>query len=214
MPPKKDAPAPKDHFPDVMIFLFVLALLMASGYALHISDHNSVWYRAWQAVVDFFANHLWPVLRWVGVASGILAFMGLIYYARKMTALSEVEALVYHPEAGKEPVSEAEAQRNERWERIITHLNSPNSAEWRLAIMDADIMLEDLLRKQAYHGESIGDLLKEVEPSDMRSLDAAWEAHKVRNRIAHDGASFELNEREAKRVIGLYEQVFKEFSII
>jgi hypothetical protein len=60
----------------------------------------------------------------------------------------------------------------------------------------------------------VAEKLKSVDSSDMLTLDAAWEAHKVRNRIAHSGSDFELNEREAKRVIMLFESVFREFGMI
>ena len=65
-----------------------------------------------------------------------------------------------------------------------------------------------------YRGESIGEQLKGVEKSDFTTIDDAWEAHKVRNLIAHEGANFLLSDREAKRVIGLYKNVFQEFHFI
>ena len=52
--------------------------------------------------------------------------------------------------------------------------------------------------------------MKQINRSDINSIDDAWEAHKVRNRVAHEGSNFELTQREAKRIIGLYEKVFSE----
>ena len=75
-------------------------------------------------------------------------------------------------------------------------------------------MLDELLRAQGYHGDSVGEMLKGVEKSDMLTLDNAWDAHKVRNQIAHAGSDYLLNERDAKRIITLFESVFKEFKII
>jgi hypothetical protein len=65
-----------------------------------------------------------------------------------------------------------------------------------------------------YMQESIGEKLKVIEPSDFTNIENAWEAHKIRNQIAHEGSDFMINEREAKRVIGLYETVFREFEYI
>jgi hypothetical protein len=103
---------------------------------------------------------------------------------------------------------------NPRWARVLDALNSPNESDWRLAIMEADIMLYDLLEKMSLPGDSIGDKLKAVDPSDFLTLDNAWEAHKVRNQIAHDGVEFRLTDREAKRVVSLYMTVFEEFGIV
>ena len=102
----------------------------------------------------------------------------------------------------------------QKWEKIQAHINSLNPSDWRLAILEADIMLGDALEKKGYQGDSIGDRLKTIDQSDFLNLQSAWEAHKVRNQIAHEGADFLLNDREARRVIELYERVFKEFMYI
>jgi deoxyadenosine/deoxycytidine kinase len=83
-----------------------------------------------------------------------------------------------------------------------------------VAIIEADIMLDEMLTALGYLGDGVGEKLKTVEPSNILTLDAAWEAHKVRNRIAHSGKDFELNQRETKRVVGLFESVFREFGMI
>jgi hypothetical protein len=103
---------------------------------------------------------------------------------------------------------------NPKWQRVASNVDSVNSADWKIAILEADIMLDEMLNTMQVHGDTISDKLKSIERSDFLTIDLAWEAHKVRNRIAHDGAEFVLTQREAKRVIGLYEEVFKEFQFI
>lgn len=103
---------------------------------------------------------------------------------------------------------------NLRWEKILAYANSDNESDWRLAILEADMILEEMLIAMGYHGESVGEQLQGIEKSDFRYLNEAWEAHKVRNRIAHDGVAYALSKREAKRVISLYEKVFAEFKYI
>jgi len=106
---------------------------------------------------------------------------------------------------------EQDTALSEKWMKVQGHINSDNPAQWRLAILEADIMLGDVLEKMGYQGDSIGDKLKSVDKSDFLTLNSAWDAHKVRNQIAHEGTDFQLNEREAKRVIELYKAVFSEF---
>ncbi len=103
---------------------------------------------------------------------------------------------------------------NQKWESVLTRINSTNPSDWKLAILECDIMLAEILEKMGYMQESIGDKLKAIEPSDFTNIEAAWEAHKIRNAIAHEGSDFMINEREAKRVIALYEAVFREFEFI
>ena len=110
--------------------------------------------------------------------------------------------------------SHVEVVSNKRWEKIVEHIGSDNSSDWRLAILECDIILDEMLTKMSYHGETVADKLKVVEKSDFLSIDKAWEAHRVRNAIAHEGSNFQITDREARRVVSLYEEVFKEFHFI
>ena len=75
-------------------------------------------------------------------------------------------------------------------------------------------MLEGLLESRGIPGDSIGERLKNITPGDLGSLQAAWEAHLVRNRIAHEGVDFELSERDARHTMQLYEVVFRELGFL
>jgi len=98
-----------------------------------------------------------------------------------------------------------------KWIDVEKNINSTNPSDWRVAIVDADIMLGTILSRQGYQGATIGDQLKAVDKADMLTLQDAWNAHLVRNNIAHGGTDFQLNEREAKATIALYKKVFQEF---
>ncbi|MDP6119753.1 MAG: hypothetical protein QF748_02260 [Candidatus Pacebacteria bacterium] len=110
--------------------------------------------------------------------------------------------------------TEGEFSKSKRWEKIITLANSENPSDWRQAVIEADVILDEIVTAQGFRGESLGEKMKGIEKSDFNTLNQAWDAHKVRNRIAHEGGNFILTQREVKRVIGLYEQVFKEFQYI
>src|SRR3989338_3690952 len=100
--------------------------------------------------------------------------------------------------------------KNERWRKVLTYIFSTNSADWKLAIIEADSMLESLLEELGFRGEN----LKPATQETFRPLSAAWEAHTVRNKIAHEGLGYDISQHEAKRIIALYEQIFREFGYI
>ncbi len=105
-------------------------------------------------------------------------------------------------------------KRNERWDKVLDHVSSDNPNDWRLAIIEADIMLDEVVTRMGYQGATLGDRLKQVTRGDLRTLDAAWEAHRVRNQIAHEGSDYILTQREARRVVELYGSVFEELRYI
>lgn len=101
-----------------------------------------------------------------------------------------------------------------RWDRIQEQIASDDHQSWRLAILEADIMFGELLDKLGYRGETMADKMRGVERGDFRSIDLAWEAHKMRNKVAHEGTQLSLSHRDAKRVIDLFAAVFREFDFV
>lgn len=180
---------------------------------------------------NWLLNLILKILSFIKPLSVILTLLfttGIIYCVIRLRAVRrEIMEKVHvhggdHGRSGEAhgSASSAAGQResvqssNERWQKIQSHIHSLNQSDWRLAILECDIILDEMLTKMSYHGETLGDKLKAVERSDFLTIDKAWEAHNVRNAIAHEGSNFQITDREAQRVVGLYEEVFKEFHYI
>lgn len=101
-----------------------------------------------------------------------------------------------------------------RWNRILEQATGDSAQGWRLAILEADIMLNELLDVLGYRGETMADKMRHVDRANFNTIDLAWEAHKIRNKIAHEGDAHTLSAREARRVVALYERVLKEFHYV
>ncbi len=127
----------------------------------------------------------------------------------------EIAEYAHHQAEKEAKLKETEAvSKNPRWIQTLSHLFSQHQSDWKLAVIEADSMLEDLLNQLGFKGESLGDKLKSATQDKFKSLTSAWEVHTIRNRIAHEGGAFELSQREAKRVIASYESIFREFGYI
>lgn len=103
-----------------------------------------------------------------------------------------------------------EKRDHSRWAHVVELVSSPHENDWRQAIIEADIMLDDLLSQLGYPGDSVGEKLKAVDPNRFHTLQNAWDAHKVRNEIAHSGSAYQLDEHIAHRTVRLYESVMRE----
>jgi hypothetical protein len=170
----------------------------------------------WNYFLHSYFFPLWNNWKYVAVFISAISFIWIIHSHRKLAPIKKEEEKIYGTPAHDSVFQDIHVQKeeNERWKRVMSHARSTNSADWRLAIMEADILLEETLRKNGFPGDTVGEMLKSAQPGDFLTLDAAGEAHGVRNRIAHGGGDFDLNERETLRVISLFESVFKEFKII
>lgn len=109
------------------------------------------------------------------------------------------------------PPTPADFDDHPRFAIVQGYMSSPSEALWRIGILEADNMLEHVLRDKGYQGETVGEMLKSA---SFKTVQLAWDAHAIRNRIAHQGSDFELTEREAKRAFNLYESVFRELKVI
>ncbi len=105
------------------------------------------------------------------------------------------------------------ASKNNRLNDVFAHAESDNPNDWKLAIIEADIILDDLVKKKGFVGNSLGERLRDIQPQQLSTLNDAWEAHKVRNRIAHDGADFVLTKHLVHETINRYQRVFNEFGL-
>jgi len=155
----------------------------------------------------------WFVFSFITLTSSI-PFLALVLYS--WTRIFQIRRREYRAvRAAQRTVAAQDVPRTQlRWNRVLDQANSSNPEGWRLAILEADIMLNELLDVQGYKGETIADKMKQVNRANFNSIDDAWEAHKIRNRVVHEGTAHELSHRDVRRVITLYERVLKEFRYI
>ena len=111
------------------------------------------------------------------------------------------------------PETARESPLGSKWDEIQRHLNSIKEAEWKFAVIEADNLVDSVLKAGGYPGDTMGDRLKNMDKSQIVTLDGLWEAHKIRNRLAHDVTYF-LRYGEAKRAIQLYEKTLKELGVL
>jgi hypothetical protein len=156
-------------------------------------------------------SHLWLWIIVIGYALSIIGLFVIVYTTMRLFELRKRER-EYYSTLLLPP--DATGGINPRWQHIESFVNGVTASEWREAIIEADIMLDDVLARQGYVGDGVGEKLKSIEPSELKSLQDAWEAHKVRNQIAHEGSSFDLTESLARRTIARYGNVFREFKAI
>ena len=157
-----------------------------------------------------FATHLWL---WITVLSYLLSLGGLVMLVYILMRIYEVRKReeAYYGTMLLAPESTAVSPR---WAHIQSLIAGTSPSEWREAIVEADIMLDDMLMRQGYGGDGVGEKLQQVERADFNTLQDAGEAHKVRNQVAHKGSTFDLSETLARRTIARYEAVFREFGAI
>ena len=145
---------------------------------------------------------------------GVLAVMllgGVFLLNTRIAEIKKEDREKYTPVHAEE--TEAKAMQVQ-WQVVLNHVNSESPAEWKLAILEADSMLDEILEIEGYQGDSLGEKLKAMSPSAIQSYNDLWEAHKMRNQIAHEGTDAELNKKIARDTINKFGAAFKELGHI
>ncbi|OHA93506.1 MAG: hypothetical protein A3E02_01305 [Candidatus Zambryskibacteria bacterium RIFCSPHIGHO2_12_FULL_38_34] len=227
MPPKDKKEKPKEKpsgwdFDPIEGIVILLLFIAIAGSLLTIllnyfaSGDISFYGYKLSNIVDFFRSNslLFKILGYI--VSGAAAIGTFIFIKKGDSIWREEKAKLYPKNIPivSSSIGQVKNQKLEKWEKIIKLSESESSSDWRLSIIEADVMLGELLEKLGLPGETMGERLKAVEKSDFTTIEYAWEAHKFRNVIAHGGNDFLINQREIRRIISLYEAVFKEFFLI
>ena len=95
------------------------------------------------------------------------------------------------------------------WAKITARLETGLESEYKLAVIEADSMLNDILKRMGFGGETLGERLEKLTAATLPNLEQIWEAHKIRNNIVHD-PDYRLTLDEARRVLGIYEQALRD----
>jgi hypothetical protein len=100
---------------------------------------------------------------------------------------------------------------DKKWDSIIKKIEGEDEGNYKLAIIEADTMLDDVLKKIGFTGEDMGERLKQVTPQQISNIEEVWEAHKMRNKIAHQ-MEFRVSQSEAERAIEIYQRALEDLS--
>ncbi len=172
-------------------------------------------------VINPIINFFLDVNNWVtiGIISAFLSIICVALILYSLVRMWEIQ-LHEHHELDHEIKSalarrkEAEKNENPRWHYILTLIESSNESDWRVAIIEADSMLEETLRERGFSGDTLSELLEGAKSGGLSTIQNAWDAHIVRNQIAHAGLDFPLTQVEGRRVIRMFQNTFEELNVI
>lgn len=86
---------------------------------------------------------------------------------------------------------------NDRWMTLQGLLKDKST--WPLAVIDADKLLDDALKRSHYKGKTMGERLVSAQ-RDISDNDGVWFGHKLRNRLVHE-SNVKLTEKTVKEAL-------------
>ncbi len=84
--------------------------------------------------------------------------------------------------------------------------------EWAHAIIHADMLLDEVLKKKRVPGKTMGERMVNVQKK-LKSNDSLWKAHKLASLIRKD-ESVNLKENEVKNALVAFRQGLKDLGAL
>ena len=158
------------------------------------------------AVVNFILNPTQSIYFWIVqilfIAAGLF-FLGFTIFGLLRTSWADHYALrdvreitTFKPYAVR--------KIDKQWLKIMARLETDSESEYKLAVLETETILDDILARMGYAGTTLGERLKLLTPEIIPNLKELAEVHQIRNSIVHD-PDYQLFLNEAKRVIAIYE---------
>jgi hypothetical protein len=93
-----------------------------------------------------------------------------------------------------------------QWAELLARVKTPEGM--MLAIIDADKLLDEALRKHRFKGKTMGERLVSAQRM-ISDNDAVWYAHKLRNRLVHE-PNVRLKKNEARTALAGFRQGLRD----
>jgi hypothetical protein len=96
-----------------------------------------------------------------------------------------------------------------RWHNLQSHC--AQEVTWPMAVIDADKLLDDALKRLRYRGKTMGERLVSAQ-RDLSSNDTVWYSHKLRNKIVHE--NIRLKKRDVQNALKGYLQALHDLGAL
>jgi len=100
---------------------------------------------------------------------------------------------------------------NRRWSHVRKTLSDGESGQ-RLAIIDADKLVDHALKAANSTGSTMGERLRSAEGRLGNNYQNVWDAHKLRNRLVHE--EVKLRGSDVRFAIKAFEKALKSLGAI
>lgn len=82
----------------------------------------------------------------------------------------------------------------------------------KMAIVEADKLLDAVLKSMSMPGQTLGERLKFAcyKYPDLKNV---WFAHRLRNQLVHE-TTFEIGDRDARSAVGEYKKALKTLGVL
>ena len=99
-----------------------------------------------------------------------------------------------------------------KWDKIKNRSESGTEADYKLAIIDADDLLTEVLENRGYNVDDFKSAIESAKKLISVNAEEVLSAHEVRNSIVYN-SDYKLSADQAKKMLDAYESAIKSVGI-
>ena len=169
----------------------------------------------WDTIKNFPWITAYFTIKYIFIGLSILIFAAFVIllpdvwrYKRKYNLIFKYK----NERTGERPRVENEAIRQE-WEVILRKAETAPPDSLMGAIVEADDLVDNVLKQMSIPGEHMADRLDELDPETTKSIERLWRAHRIKNSLLNI-PDFEITAEEARVTLEDYETFLKEIGAL
>lgn len=131
---------------------------------------------------------------------GVVYFMFVSSYLKYQFVIDVTEFFQIQP-AGARKVAK-------RWKRIQKMADSGIESDYKLALIEADDLLQDVLKDKGFSGETFEERIKQAGEIQIPDLERVLQVHQTRNQVVYE-PDYQLGLERLREVLEVYKEAIK-----
>jgi hypothetical protein len=160
----------------------------------------------------FFHSSIFRVFEFFAAIYVIILFVDIVLLVVQRGPGKNWRQMRYGVDIPSELVNRKDKMK-EQWGKVKRRLESENESEYKVAIIEADAIIDDLIARMGYKGANLSERLANIPQGQLAELGEMKEAHEIRNRIIHE-ENFKVDREFAKGVLKKYEHLLNHFEAL
>lgn len=114
---------------------------------------------------------------------------------------------------GTDMPTASKKKMQKRWADIEARIVSGEDTQYKLAVLEADGFVNEILSGIGYKGKNMKERLEGINENQLSGIQLLKNAHDIRNEIINN-RNFFIDKEQSQKTLGVYKKFLENFEII
>ena len=162
--------------------------------------------------VDFYNSNFFSVVKFILGIYAVVLLADIILLLIQRGLSGDIRETLLGMNVPAELVTRKSKLRK-KWKKIRERIEVGTQESWKIAIIEADEVIDDLLDRMGYLGENMGERLANMTSQQVENVEELKRAHEMKNRIIHE-ENLELTKEQVGETMRHFENFLHSFGVL